>query len=122
MLMTTNQTLDHLAARLLGHVGEVLGRVRPTRVIVQGHSDSHGRRIGVVLSSHSGLRRRGGPAEWGHPCAVVLWLKRIHGELAWDHEATKLSSAYEPVFNLRCSPSRQRRTAVLELSQHDSLI
>ena len=72
-LMTTNQTLDHLTARLLGHVGEVLGRVRPTRVIVQGHSDSHGRRIGVVLSSHSGLPPGGGPAERGHLSSVAVW-------------------------------------------------
>lgn len=35
-VMTTNQTLDHLTARLLGNIGEVLDRVRPTRVIVQG--------------------------------------------------------------------------------------
>jgi UDP-N-acetylglucosamine 2-epimerase (non-hydrolysing) len=35
-VMTANQTLDHLTARLLGHIGDVLDRVRPTRVIVQG--------------------------------------------------------------------------------------
>lgn len=35
-VMTPNQTLDHLTARLLGEIGEVLERVRPTRVIVQG--------------------------------------------------------------------------------------
>jgi len=46
--------------------------------------------------------------------------KRIYGELAWDHEATKLLSAYERVFDLRRSPSRKRRAAVLELSRHDS--
>ncbi|MCK1636931.1 glycosyltransferase family 4 protein [Bradyrhizobium sp. 157] len=31
--------------------------------------------------------------------------KRVYGELAWDHEAPKLLSAYEKVFNLRHSPS-----------------
>jgi UDP-N-acetylglucosamine 2-epimerase (non-hydrolysing) len=35
-LMTANQTLDHLTARLLSNIGEVLEQVRPTRVIVQG--------------------------------------------------------------------------------------
>jgi glycosyltransferase involved in cell wall biosynthesis len=35
--------------------------------------------------------------------------KRIYGELAWDHEVAKLLSAYEKVFSLRYSPSRQRR-------------
>jgi len=46
--------------------------------------------------------------------------KRIYRELAWDHETANLLSAYEKVFNLRYSPSRQRRAAVLELSRHDS--
>lgn len=35
-VMTTNQTLDHLTARLIGDIGDVLERVRPTRVVVQG--------------------------------------------------------------------------------------
>jgi UDP-N-acetylglucosamine 2-epimerase (non-hydrolysing) len=35
-LMTANQTLDQLTARLLSSIGEVLEQVRPTRVIVQG--------------------------------------------------------------------------------------
>jgi UDP-N-acetylglucosamine 2-epimerase (non-hydrolysing) len=35
-VMTPNQTLDHLTARLIGEIGEVLDRVQPTRVIVQG--------------------------------------------------------------------------------------
>lgn len=35
-VMTPNQTLDHLTARLLAEIGEVLDRVQPTRVIVQG--------------------------------------------------------------------------------------
>jgi UDP-N-acetylglucosamine 2-epimerase (non-hydrolysing) len=35
-IMTANQTLDRLSARLLGNIGEVLDQVRPTRVIVQG--------------------------------------------------------------------------------------
>lgn len=45
--------------------------------------------------------------------------KRIFGELAWDHESAKLLSAYEKAFSLRHSPSRQRRVAAPELSQHD---
>ena len=35
-VMRANQTLDQLTARLLQNVGEVLDRVRPSRVIVQG--------------------------------------------------------------------------------------
>jgi len=35
-VMTPNQTLDHLSSRLLKDIGDVLDRVRPTRVIVQG--------------------------------------------------------------------------------------
>ena len=35
-IMTANQSLDNLTGRLLGRIGEVLERVKPTRVIVQG--------------------------------------------------------------------------------------
>src|SRR6185436_92502 len=35
-VMKANQTLDQLTARLLANIGEVLDRVQPTRVIVQG--------------------------------------------------------------------------------------
>ena len=35
-IMTSNQTLDHLTARLLAQIGDMLEKVRPTRVIVQG--------------------------------------------------------------------------------------
>jgi UDP-N-acetylglucosamine 2-epimerase (non-hydrolysing) len=35
-IMTANQTLDRLSARLLENVGEVLDQVAPSRVIVQG--------------------------------------------------------------------------------------
>lgn len=35
-VMTADQTLDHLTSRLLENIGEVLDKVRPTRVIVQG--------------------------------------------------------------------------------------
>lgn len=35
-VMTANQSLDKLSARLLGNIGEVLDRVQPSRVIVQG--------------------------------------------------------------------------------------
>jgi glycosyltransferase involved in cell wall biosynthesis len=38
--------------------------------------------------------------------------KRVHDELAWDHETVNLLSAYEKAFNLRYSPGRQRRAAV----------
>ena len=33
--------------------------------------------------------------------------KRIYGELAWDHEITKLLGAYEKTFSLRYSSGRQ---------------
>ena len=46
--------------------------------------------------------------------------KRIYGELAWDHEAANLLSAYEKVFNLRHSPSPERGAAELELRRRDS--
>ncbi|KRR16783.1 glycosyl transferase [Bradyrhizobium lablabi] len=46
--------------------------------------------------------------------------KRIRDELAWDHEAPNLLNAYEKVFSLRYSPSRQRRADVLELRRRDS--
>ncbi|MBR1243667.1 glycosyltransferase family 4 protein [Bradyrhizobium sp. AUGA SZCCT0274] len=46
--------------------------------------------------------------------------KRIHDELAWDHETANLLGAYEKAFSLRYSPGRQRRAAVPELSRHDS--
>jgi UDP-N-acetylglucosamine 2-epimerase (non-hydrolysing) len=35
-VMTANQSRDKLSARLLGNIGEVLDRVQPSRVIVQG--------------------------------------------------------------------------------------
>jgi UDP-N-acetylglucosamine 2-epimerase (non-hydrolysing) len=35
-VMTTNQTLDRLTARLIDGIGEVIEQVQPTRVIVQG--------------------------------------------------------------------------------------
>ena len=35
--------------------------------------------------------------------------KRIYGELAWDHETTKLLGAYEKAFSLRDLSGRQRR-------------
>ena len=35
--------------------------------------------------------------------------KRIYGELAWDHETTKLLGAYEKTFSLRYSSGRQWR-------------
>lgn len=35
-VMTSNQSLDHLTARLLAEIGELLEKVKPTRVIVQG--------------------------------------------------------------------------------------
>ncbi|MBB4200379.1 UDP-N-acetylglucosamine 2-epimerase (non-hydrolyzing) [Rhodoblastus sphagnicola] len=47
-VMTPNQTLDHLSARLLNEIGEVLGRVKPTRVVVQG--DTATAMIGALAS------------------------------------------------------------------------
>lgn len=47
-IMTTNQTLAQLSARLLDRVGEVVDRVRPTRVIVQG--DTATAMIGALAS------------------------------------------------------------------------
>ncbi|CAN7712443.1 glycosyltransferase family 4 protein [Bradyrhizobium sp. LjRoot220] len=38
--------------------------------------------------------------------------KRIHDELAWDHETANLLNAYEKAFDLRYSPGSQRRAAV----------
>lgn len=35
-IMTANQSLDRLSARLLDSIGDVLDRTRPTRVVVQG--------------------------------------------------------------------------------------
>lgn len=46
--------------------------------------------------------------------------KRIYGELAWEHEADKLLSAYEKVFDLRYSSGGQRRAAMLELRRYDN--
>lgn len=45
--------------------------------------------------------------------------KRIHGELAWDHETANLLSAYETVFSLRHCPSPERGAAILELRRRD---
>lgn len=47
-VMTPNQTLDHLSARLLNDIGEVLDRVQPTRVIVQG--DTATAMVGALAS------------------------------------------------------------------------
>lgn len=47
-VMTANQTLDHLTARLLGQIGELLEKVKPTRVIVQG--DTATAMVGALAS------------------------------------------------------------------------
>jgi UDP-N-acetylglucosamine 2-epimerase (non-hydrolysing) len=47
-VMTANQTLDQLSARLMVGIGEVLDRVRPDRVIVQG--DTTTAMIGALAS------------------------------------------------------------------------
>ncbi|WP_298422813.1 UDP-N-acetylglucosamine 2-epimerase (non-hydrolyzing) [Rhodoblastus sp.] len=47
-VMTPNQTLDHLSSRLLGDIGQVLDKVRPTRVVVQG--DTATAMIGALAS------------------------------------------------------------------------
>ncbi|WP_027527652.1 glycosyltransferase [Bradyrhizobium sp. Ec3.3] len=45
--------------------------------------------------------------------------KRIHNELAWDHEAAHLLSAYDKAFDLRDSPNANRGGPVLESSRRD---
>jgi UDP-N-acetylglucosamine 2-epimerase (non-hydrolysing) len=70
-VMTVNQTLDQLSARLLVGVGEVLDEVRPTRVIVQGDTTtamtgafaSYYRRI-PVSHVEAGLRSGNVYAPW----------------------------------------------------------
>ncbi len=47
-IMTANQTLDRLSARLLDNIGEVLDHVQPSRVIVQG--DTTTAMIGALAS------------------------------------------------------------------------
>jgi UDP-N-acetylglucosamine 2-epimerase (non-hydrolysing) len=70
-VMTANQTLDQLSARLLVAVGEVLDQIRPTRVIVQGDTTtamtgalaSYYRRI-PVSHVEAGLRSENIYAPW----------------------------------------------------------
>lgn len=70
-VMTLNQTLDQLSARLLVAVGEVLDRVRPSRVIIQGDTTtamtgalaSYYRRI-PVSHVEAGLRSGDVYAPW----------------------------------------------------------
>jgi UDP-N-acetylglucosamine 2-epimerase (non-hydrolysing) len=70
-VMTANQTLDQLSARLLVGVGEILDEVRPTRVIVQGDTAtamtgafaSYYRRI-PVSHVEAGLRSGNVYAPW----------------------------------------------------------
>ena len=88
-VMTANQSLDHLTARLLGHIGEVLDRVRPTRVIVQGDTatamtgalTSYYRRI-PVSHVEAGLRSGDIYAPW--PEEVN---RKIVGSIADQHFA-----------------------------------
>ncbi|CAH1669228.1 UDP-N-acetylglucosamine 2-epimerase [Hyphomicrobiales bacterium] len=47
-VMTDNQTLDGLTARLIENIGKILDQVRPTRVIVQG--DTATAMVGAVAS------------------------------------------------------------------------
>ncbi len=70
-IMTANQTLDQLGARLLEGVGQALDRVRPSRVIVQGDTTtamvgslaSYYRRI-PVSHVEAGLRSGNVYAPW----------------------------------------------------------
>ena len=70
-VMTANQTLDQLSARLLVGIGEVLDQVRPSRVIVQGDTTtamtgavaSYYRRI-PVSHVEAGLRSGNVYAPW----------------------------------------------------------
>ena len=44
-------------------------------------------------------------------CGVTIWAhsaKKNHDELAWDHGAASLLSAYKKLFNLRHSPKPDR--------------
>jgi len=47
-VMTTNQTLDQLSARLMASIGEVLDQTSPSRVIVQG--DTTTAMVGAIAS------------------------------------------------------------------------
>ena len=88
-LMTANQTLDHLTARLLGSIGEVLDRVRPTRVIVQGDTatamagalSSYYHRI-PVSHVEAGLRSGDIYAPWPEEVS-----RKIVGSIADQHFA-----------------------------------
>jgi UDP-N-acetylglucosamine 2-epimerase (non-hydrolysing) len=88
-IMTANQTLDHLSARLLGDIGEVLDRVQPNRVVVQGDTAtamagalaSYYRRI-PVSHVEAGLRSGDIYAPW--PEEVN---RKIVGSIADQHFA-----------------------------------
>jgi UDP-N-acetylglucosamine 2-epimerase (non-hydrolysing) len=88
-IMTTNQTLDRLSARLLGDIGNVLDRVQPTRVIVQGDTAtamtgalaSYYRRV-PVSHVEAGLRSGNIYAPW--PEEVN---RKIVGSIADQHFA-----------------------------------
>jgi UDP-N-acetylglucosamine 2-epimerase (non-hydrolysing) len=88
-VMTANQTLDNLTSRLLVNIGEVLDRVQPTRVIVQGDTAtamtgalaSYYRRI-PVSHVEAGLRSGDIYAPW--PEEVN---RKIVGSIADQHFA-----------------------------------
>jgi UDP-N-acetylglucosamine 2-epimerase (non-hydrolysing) len=88
-IMTANQTLDHLSARLLGDISDVLDRVKPTRVVVQGDTAtamtgalaSYYRRI-PVSHVEAGLRSGDIYAPW--PEEVN---RKIVGSIADQHFA-----------------------------------
>jgi UDP-N-acetylglucosamine 2-epimerase (non-hydrolysing) len=88
-IMTANQTLNHLSARLLGDISDVLDRVQPTRVVVQGDTAtamtgalaSYYRRI-PVSHVEAGLRSGDIYAPW--PEEVN---RKIVGSIADQHFA-----------------------------------
>jgi hypothetical protein len=92
-LMTTNQTLDHLTARLLDHIGEVLDRVRPTRVIVQGDRrqpwPAHWRRTTIAFRSPTWRRACGAETSMRSGRMDAFGQRRIYGELAWGRRGNK---------------------------------
>src|SRR6185436_4899089 len=98
-VMKANQTLDQLTARLLANIGEVLDRVQPTRVIVQGDTatamagalTAYYRRI-PVAHVEAGLRSGDIYAPW--PEEVN---RKIVGVIADQHFAPTERAAAELV-------------------------
>src|SRR6266481_323985 len=104
-VMTVNQSLDRLTARLLEGIGEVLDKMRPNRVIVQGDTTTamagalacYYRRI-PVSHVEAGLRSGNIYAPW--PEEVN---RKIIGSIADQHFApTKLAAEVLRKENVPC--------------------